>query len=494
MKPTSEIDKPESNCGIFGIYNHKHASTLTYYGLLALQHRGQEASGIVTCFHDKKDNKSIFFSRKGKGLVSEIFNDEKIFIEELRGTSAIGHNRYSTTGSNLLINVQPFVVKYKSGNIAVSHNGNLTNARLLRQNLIERGAIFQTSSDTEVILHLISRSKFNDQTEQIIDALNQVLGAYSLLILTDKNLYACRDPFGVRPLCIGKYESSYVFASETCAFDLIGAQYLRDVEPGEIVYVVEENGKSELKSVFLENKQSKPTKCIFEFVYFSRPDSIVFGENVDKVRRQLGKQLAEEKPVNTTNEKKLAVISVPDSSNTIAVGYNDQLRKMNYNSKFEIGLIRSHYIGRTFIQSGQDKRELATRVKYNIVKGVLKERDIVVVDDSIVRGTTSRQLVNLLKEGKPNKIHLRIASPPILFPCQYGMDFPSKEELIANKHNGNISAIQNELDVDSLEYLSFEGLIACTPEKNEEYYCTACFTGKYPIPIDKDFQKNSNEF
>jgi len=487
------FDKPESNCGIFGIFKHNQASTLTYYGLLALQHRGQEASGIVTSFFDKSKNNVTFNLRKGKGLVSEVFNDEKIFTDELKGDSAIGHNRYSTTGSNILINVQPFVVKYKSGNLAISHNGNLTNARILRGKLIEEGAIFQTSSDTEVILHLISRSKFENQTDQIFNALNQVTGAYSLLILTDNNLYACRDPYGVRPLCIGKYEDSYVFASETCAFDLIGAEYLREVEPGEIVFFNIKNNQITLKSIFLDNKQSKSKKCIFEFIYFSRPDSVVFNENVDKIRRQLGKRLAEENPVNSTNEKKLAIISVPDSSNTIAIGYNDQLRKMNYNCKFEIGLIRSHYIGRTFIQSEQNKREFSTRIKYNIVRGVLKERDVVVVDDSIVRGTTSRQLINLLKEGKPNKIHFRVASPPILFPCQYGMDFPSREELIANKHNGDISKIKKELEVDSLEYLSFEGLISCTPEKSEEFYCTACFTGKYPIPIDNDFHKDQNE-
>lgn len=485
-------DKPESNCGIFGIAGNPSAALLTYYGLIAQQHRGQEASGIV-CF-SKIDGKNIFRYKKGRGLVSEIFNDENLFKIELSGIAAIGHNRYSTYGSNSLLNVQPFIVKYRNGNLAISHNGNLTNAHILRNDLIDKGAIFQTTSDTEIILHLISRSRKERQIEQIFEALSQVNGAYSLLILTDEFLFACRDPYGVRPLSLGILENSYVVASETCAFDLIDAKYIREIQRGEILAIKFYDDHSEIyESKFLDNIPEYPKKCIFEFIYFARPDSIVFNENVDKVRRNLGKKLAEESPVNSLSDKKLAVMSVPDSSNTIAIGYNNQLRKMNIESKFEIGLIRSHYIGRTFIQPEIDKRKLAAKMKFNTVKGVLQNREIVIVDDSIVRGTTSKQLINLIREAKPDKIHFRVASPPITHPCFYGMDFPTKEELIANRFQANIEMIQNELEVDSLKYLSYEGLIQCTPEKDEKFYCTACFNGKYPIPIEPNITKTINE-
>lgn len=490
----SEFDKPKSNCGIFGVAGTYSASLLTYYGLLAQQHRGQEASGIVTRHKLIEKNKITFILRKGQGLVSEIFNDEKIFTNELIGNAAIGHNRYSTSGSNNLSNVQPFIVKYRDGNLAISHNGNLTNAHLIRDQLIKEGAIFQTTSDTEIILHLISRSKKENQTGQIVDALEKVEGAYSLVLLTDNYLYACRDPFGIRPLSLGILDNAYVIASETCAFDLIGAKYLREIERGEILVIkINDNSSEIVESKFLSNIPEYPKKCIFEFIYFSRPDSIIFNENVDRVRRQLGKKLAEEHPIKSSNEKKLAVMSVPDSSNTIAIGFQDQLRKMNIDSKYEIGLIRSHYIGRTFIQPEIDKRKLGVKIKFNTVKGVLNNRDIVIVDDSIVRGTTSKQLISLIKEANAQKIHFRVASPPILFPCFYGMDFPTQEELIANKYNRNIKEIEIELEVDSLKYLSFEGMIECTPEKDENFYCTACFSGKYPIKIHEELKKNINE-
>jgi len=490
IKP--DIDKPESNCGIFGIAGNPSASLLTYYGLIAQQHRGQEAAGIVC--NSKLNGKVTFKSKKGIGLVSEIFNDERIFIEELSGNAAIGHNRYSTSGSNSLINVQPFIVKYRAGNLAISHNGNLTNAHKLRRELIEEGAIFQTTSDTEVILHLISRSKKETQIDQIYDALSQVSGAYSLVLLTDEFLFACRDPLGIRPLSLGIINNSYVVASETCAFDLIDAKYLREIERGEILAIKIYDDYSEIvEQKFLDNIPEFPKKCIFEFIYFSRPDSVIFNENVDKVRRELGKKLAEESPVWSDGEKKLAVMSVPDSSNTIAIGYNNQLRKMNIQSKFEIGLIRSHYIGRTFIQPEIDKRKLSAKMKFNTVKGVLRNRNIVIVDDSIVRGTTSKQLVDLIREANPSQLHFRVASPPITHPCFYGMDFPTKEELIANRVNNDVNRIAKELGVDSLQYLSYKGLIECTPEKDERFYCTACFTGKYPIPVDDELTKNINE-
>ncbi|MEJ5305974.1 MAG: amidophosphoribosyltransferase [Ignavibacteria bacterium] len=486
------IDKPESNCGIFGIAGTPSASLLTYYGLIAQQHRGQEAAGIVS--NSRSNGKTIFKLKKGKGLVSEIFNDEKIFNEELCGIAAIGHNRYSTSGSNSLINVQPFIVKYRQGNLAISHNGNLTNAHILRKQLIDEGAIFQTTSDTEIILHLISRSRQEKQIDQIIEALQKVSGAFSLVILTDEFLYACRDTYGVRPLNLGLVGNSYVVASETCAFDLIDAKYIREIERGEVLAIKIYDDHSEIfERKFLDNIPEYPKKCIFEFIYFARPDSVIFNENVDKIRRNLGKKLAEESPVLLTNDKKLAVLSVPDSSNTIAIGYNNQLRKMNIESKFEIGLIRSHYIGRTFIQPEIDKRKLAAKMKFNTVKGVLQNRNIVVVDDSIVRGTTSKQLINLIKEANPAQVHFRVASPPITHPCFYGMDFPTKEELIANRMNNDITQIQDELGVDSLKYLSYEGLINCTPEKDDRFYCTACFTGNYPIPVDQNLSKEIYE-
>lgn len=484
-------DKPQSNCGVFGIAGIKSAALLTYYGLLALQHRGQETAGIVT--RCSFDNKIAFKVKKGRGLVSDIFHDEKIF-EDLKGNAAIGHNRYSTTGSDSLMNVQPFIVKYKNGNLAISHNGNLTNAYTIRKKLIEDGSIFQTTSDTEIILHLISRSKKESQIEQIIEALEQVHGAFSVVILGENYLYAARDKFGIRPLSLGFLDNVPVIASETCAFDIIGAKYEREIERGEILAIkIEEDFAVIEESFRLSNIPEYSKKCIFEFIYFSRPDSIIFNENVDKVRRKLGKKLAEEFPVNSTNEKKIGVISVPDSSNTIALGYNDQLRKMNYNSKFEIGLIRNHYIGRTFIQPEVDKRNISVKIKFNIVKGVLEKRDLVVVDDSIVRGTTSKLLVNMLREGKPNKIHIRIASPPIKFPCFYGMDFPTKTELIANKFDGDVEKIREFLNVDSLKYLSYNGMIECTNENDEKYYCTACFTGNYPIPVNFNTKKDENE-
>ncbi|MBM4174640.1 MAG: amidophosphoribosyltransferase [Ignavibacteria bacterium] len=487
-----DLDKPKSNCGIFGVFGTQLSATLTYYGLLALQHRGQEACGITSC-ESLSDSRKVFHSINGRGLVSEVFHDEKIFKSNLVGNSSIGHNRYSTTGSDYLENIQPFNVKYKLGNLAVSHNGNLTNAKSLRKELEDSGSIFRSSSDTEVILHLISRSQKETQIAQIKDALDKIKGAFSLVILTDNALIAARDGYGIRPLVLGELDNSYVVASETCAFDLIGAKSIRDVQPGEILVINHDSVKSrQVESFWLDEISDLPKKCIFEFIYFSRPDSAIFGENVDKVRRKLGKNLALESPVVAKDEK-VSVISVPDSSNTIAIGYQSQLRKQGIDSKLEIGLIRSHYVGRTFIQPGQDKRELATRIKFNTVKGVLQNQEVVVVDDSIVRGTTSKMLVKLLREAGPEKIHLRISSPPILYPCHYGMDFPSREELVANQFNGDITLIKEEIEVNTLQYLSFQGMLNSVPEQSPEYYCTACFNGDYPIPVDENFKKNEHE-
>jgi amidophosphoribosyltransferase len=488
------IDKPKCHCGVFGIYGSSDASLQTYYGLHALQHRGQEASGIVSR-NLNSNGKSSFNIRKGEGLVTEVFADQKVFKDILTGDSAIGHNRYSTTGaSESSKNTQPFVVNYRLGNLAVAHNGNISNARELREELVNEGAIFQTTSDTEVILHLIARSRLNDQIEQIKEALNRLEGAYCLTILTDDKLIAARDPYGFRPLSIGKFNGAFVVASETCAFDIITAKFLREVNPGEIIAIDAESlANNQVKSYPITPFTQPQKHCIFEYIYFSRPDSFIFGHNVDKMRRRLGKILAKKHPVIDKDGDKVIVISVPDSSNTTALGYQSELEKNGVNSKLEIGLIRSHYIGRTFIQPGQERREIGVRIKFNIVKGVLEGRTVVVVDDSIVRGTTSKQLVNLIKEANPKEIHLRISSSPIKHPCYYGMDFPSKDELIANKMNGDIRQIKDYLGVDSLEYLTIDEMIEAVNEAGTDSFCTACFSGDYPTKIDSTFKKEIYE-
>lgn len=483
-------DKPKCNCGVFGIFGCNDAAIKTYYGLHALQHRGQEATGIVTASVNEK-GKRIFNIHKNFGLVSEVYNNQEIFENLLIGSSAIGHNRYSTTGAaDSEKNIQPFVVNYKSGNIAIAHNGNLTNAKKLRKKLVEEGAIFQTTSDTEVILHLIARSKLNNQIEQIIEALQQVEGAYSLVLLTDDKLIAARDPHGFRPLSIGKQNGSYIIASETCALDIISAEFVRDVNPNELVVIDDETLRNgTIKSYQIHNTNNNYKHCIFEYIYFSRPDSKIFGTNVDKMRRKLGKVLAEKHPVIDKDGDKVIVISVPDSSNTAAIGYQTQLAKQGIPSRLEIGLIRSHYIGRTFILPGQKAREIGVKIKFNTVKGVLENKTIVIVDDSIVRGTTSKQLVKLLREAQPKEIHLRISSPPIISPCYYGMDFPSANELIANKFKGDIEQIRKYLEVDSLEYLTIDEMLEAMVDHPKENFCTACFSGNYPVPVELGIKK-----
>ncbi|WP_304129841.1 amidophosphoribosyltransferase [Ignavibacterium album] len=489
-----EYDKPISYCGIFGIYGHPTASLQTYYGLHALQHRGQEACGIVTRSFNG-DGRAHFNILKGEGLVSEVFEDSESLTSLLSGNSAIGHNRYSTTGaSKSRKNIQPFMVNYRLGNLAIAHNGNLTNAKELREELVNEGAIFQTTSDTEVILHLIARSKLDDQIDQIIEALNRVKGAYCVVILTDDKLIAARDPLGFRPLAVGKLDNSFLIASETCAFDIQSAEFIREVEPGELIVIDEEVIKTgEIKSQRINGNPEPKKFCVFEYIYFSRPDSFIFGHNVDKMRRRLGKELARKHPVTDPDDDRVYVISVPDSSNTTALGYARELEKQGIDARLEIGLIRSHYIGRTFIQPGQSNREIGVKIKFNIVKGVLEGRTIVVVDDSIVRGTTSKQLVHLLREANPKSIHLRISSPPIVYPCFYGMDFPSKEELIAHRMDGDIKAIKDYLEVDSLEYLTISEMLEAVSEAGTENFCTACFSGNYPTDVDSYFRKEMYE-
>ena len=489
-------DKPRCHCGLFGVYGSPQAAVLTYYGLHALQHRGQEGSGIVTSSWDEKRNRYHFNVHKDFGLVHDVFRDEKILTEVLRGSSAVGHNRYSTAGaSDNKTNLQPFTVAYRGGNLAISHNGNLTNYRMLRKRLQDEGTIFQTTSDTEVILHLIARSRANGQLEQIRDALNQVEGAFCLLILTDDKLIAARDPYGWRPLALGRKDGSFIVASETCAFDIVGAQYVSEVYPGEIMVVDQESLETgEVKSYKIRRNSVGPRHCIFEYIYFSRPDSKIFGENVDKVRRKLGKALAQEHPVAPDEDDEyVVVINVPDSSNTATLGFARENEKQGNASRYEIGLIRSHYVGRTFIIPSQDVREMWVKAKFNAVKGVLKGKNVVVVDDSIVRGTTSRLLVQLLREAEPKEIHFRVTSPPIRHPCHYGMDFPTGDELIANRCDGDVERIRRELGVDSLAYLSLEKLLEAAPHENGEGYCTACFSGEYPVQIDVGVTKDEHE-
>ncbi|RKY82806.1 amidophosphoribosyltransferase [candidate division KSB1 bacterium] len=455
-------------CGIIGIAGHPQAAEMAYLGLYALQHRGQEGAGIVSCENGR------VYRHVGRGLVNDVFASPGT-LKSLKGSMAIGHNRYSTTGTDKKENVQPLLVNTKSGFVGLGHNGNLVNSKKLRYKLQQNGAIFQTTTDSELILHLIAISQKHDIVDQIKDALTKISGAFSLVIQIEGRIIAARDPNGFRPLALGKLDQGYVVASETCAMDLIGAEYMRDVHPGELV-IIDKNG---FKSQYFTNAQ-KSTHCIFEFIYFSRPDSRIFGEYVDKTRRKLGRKLAEEHPADAD-----IVISVPDSSNTAALGYANAS-----GIPFEIGLIRNHYIGRTFIQPQQSIRNFNVKVKFNTVGGVLKNKRVVIVEDSIVRGTTLKMLTQQLRNAGAKEVHIRVSSPPIKFPCYYGMDFPTMEELIAT--GKSVKEIEKFLGVDSLGYLSIEGLVSSVPSEGRGY-CTACFDGKYPVEVEKDFEKEQYE-
>lgn len=468
MKRINDIDKPKSNCGIVGVYGHQDAAVYTYQCLYALQHRGQESSGIVS-----SDGKHLF-RHVGMGLVNDAFSDIKT-LKGLKGNLAIGHNRYSTTGSNMLTNAQPFMVNFKDGPIAISHNGNFINSKKVRDRLVEYGSIFQTGSDTEVVLHLMARSKAKGVIGKIQDAFSKIKGAYSIVLASCDKVIGLRDPRGWRPLCLGKKGKTHVIASESCALDLIGAQYVREIDPGEIV-VLDDQG---VTSLWFSEKADRQA-CIFEYVYFSRPDSKIFDENVDKARRKLGKNLALEHPVDAD-----IVISVPDSSNTAALGYASRS-----GIKFEIGLIRNHYVGRTFIHPEQSARDFKVRVKFNAVEGVLKGRKVVLVDDSIVRGTTLKQLAKMLRKAGAKEVHVRVSSPPIIAPCYYGMDFPTKEELVASDRT--VDEIREFLGVDSLGYLSLEGMVSAV-SNGKSGFCTACFTGMYPLKPEDGMTKNQLE-
>jgi amidophosphoribosyltransferase len=399
----------------------------------------------------------------GMGQVGDVFDAGS--LEDLKGSIAIGHNRYSTTGRVSLINAQPILVDTRAGRLAIAHNGNITNALSLRTNMEASGSIFQSTSDSEVVLHRIVRSGATQIEDMFMEAVRGLEGAFSLLLMSREKIFAYRDPQGFRPLCLGKLGDSWMVASESCAFDIVKGEYLRDVLPGEMVVI---NGKG-MRSIQVVSPSSL-SQCIFEYVYFSRPDSIVFGENVDKVRRKLGKELAQEHPADAD-----IVISVPDSSNSAALGYS-----LESGTRFEFGLIRNHYVGRTFISPKQTVRDRGVLLKFNPVRGVLKNKRVVVVDDSIVRGSTMRKLVRLLKEAGAAEVHLRISSPPIAHPCFYGIDMPTREELIRNRYD--VPGIAEFLGVDSLGYLSIEGMMSCVKEARD--FCTACFSGKYPVSVD----------
>ncbi len=443
-------------CGVFAVSGHEAAAELTFLGLYALQHRGQESAGIVT--YDGNEARI----HKGMGLVAEAIKNEHLL--GLGGRVAIGHARYSTAGESALRNAQPALVNYRDGTLALAHNGNLTNAKTLRDQLVGEGAIFQTTMDSEVIVHLIARSQQPNPDQQVLEALAQIEGAFSLAILVNDTIYAARDPRGFRPLILGRKGPATVVASETCALDLIEAEYIRDIEPGEVL---------KIRDARVENlarlAPELPAACIFELIYFARPDSSLWGCSVDGARRAFGRQLAIEHPAEAD-----AVFSVPDSSNSAALGFSERS-----GIPLELALIRNHYIGRTFIQPVQADRDFKVRVKYNVVREVIEGQRVVMVDDSLVRGTTSRGLVSMIRDAGAREIHLRIASPPIRHPCFYGIDMPTKEELLASSRS--VEDIREYLGVDSIGYLSLEGLIGAVQESGP--YCDACFTGNYPTSV-----------
>jgi amidophosphoribosyltransferase len=447
-------------CGIFGIYNHLEASHLAYLGLYALQHRGQESAGIVS-----SDNRRLHHYRQ-MGLVSEVFTQD--ILKNLHGKSAIGHVRYSTAGSSELKNAQPFSVDYYKGSLAIAHNGNLTNAFFLKNELESKGSIFQSNMDTEVIVHLIARSKEKSLLERTVQALKHVEGAYALLILTENEMIAARDPFGFRPLVLAQLKGAPVVASETCAFDLIGARFVREIEPGEILLINEEGIKS-----FKPFPHKQRHQCIFEFIYFARPDSFLFNRNVYAVRKSFGAQLAVESPAAAD-----MVVPIPDSGFPAALGYAAQSKTL-----LELGMIRNHYIGRTFIEPEQRIRHFGVKIKLNPVRGLLKGKKITTVDDSIVRATTSRKINKMFRNAGAKEIHVRISSPPITHPCFFGIDTPKKSELIASSHK--IKEIQEFINASSLHYLTLEGLKKCMQE-DADHFCYACFTGDYPLPFQMD--------
>jgi amidophosphoribosyltransferase len=454
------LDKFKDECGVFGIFGHPEAANMTYLGLYALQHRGQESAGIAA-----SDHQQVRISRE-MGYVADIFDGET--LSKLPGPVSIGHVRYSTAGESKLLNAQPILIDCAHGQIAICHNGNIVNARELREELVRQGSIFQSNSDTEVVLHLYARSKARSVEDAIVESVAQIQGAFSLVMQTKDQLIAVRDPHGFRPLALGRLDNAYVVCSETCAMDLIGATYERDVEPGEIV-VISAGGLKSIKPF----PRAPLAHCVFEHVYFARPDSYVFGRSVNEVRTELGRALAREQPVDAD-----VVVPVPDSGVCAAMGFHEAS-----GVPLRMGLIRNHYVGRTFIQPQQSIRHFGVKVKLNPVGSILNGKRVILVDDSIVRGTTSRKIVGMVRAAGAKEVHVRISCPPTISPCFYGVDTPRKSELIGATHT--IEQIREFLEADSVGYLSLEGMLSAVKEQKSSY-CTSCYTGIYPVAFPQD--------
>ena len=463
-------DKRE-NCGLFGVFGHPEAARLTFMGLFALQHRGQESAGIASAAADGRGLKHYV----GMGLVREVFRDSD--LQALRNPVAIGHVRYSTTGFSRIENAQPLVASFSRGTVAVAHNGNLTNAKALRDQFEAQGSIFRTTNDTEIILHLLARPEMAQAADPFARVLDRLDGAFSLLLLTPSEMIAACDPYKIRPLSLGRLDGAYVLASETCAFDLLGVEYLRDIEPGEILHITgagpeapAASGAGLRSATFCHPERLRPAHCIFEHIYFARPDSYVFKDSVHAVRRKLGRQLAREQPVAAD-----VVFAVPDTGNSASVGYS-----LESGIPLDIGFIRSHYVGRTFINPDQRDRDILVQAKMNPMREVVAGKRVVVIDDSVVRGTTTRGKMKALRRAGATEIHLRISSPPVRNPCFYGIDFPTTDELLAAARTP--AEIAEFLGIDSIGYLSVPGMLSCVTQP-PDHYCTACFTGRYPVPI-----------
>jgi amidophosphoribosyltransferase len=466
-------DKFREECGIFGIFGHPDAAAHTALGLHALQHRGQEAAGIVS--YDSKQ----YHAFRDIGLVGDIFSSSKV-IERLKGQSAIGHVRYSTTGESALRNVQPLFADLGSGGLALAHNGNLTNALELRQELVSRGSIFQSTSDTEVIIHLTATAEPGNLLDRLVHGLRRVQGAYSIVALTDTCVIGLRDPLGVRPLVLGRLGDALMVASETCALDIIGAEFIRDVEPGEMV-VLDSAGIHSIRPF----PPAASRQCIFEYIYFARPDSVMNGTSIYKARKRIGAELSRESPVEAD-----VVVPVPDSGAPAAIGYAEAC-----GLPFELGIIRNHYVGRTFIEPGEQIRHLGVKLKHNANRGILEGKRVILVDDSIVRGTTSVKIVELMRSAGAREVHMRIAAPPTAYPCFYGIDTPEKDELLASRYD--VAAMTKHIGVDSLAFISIDGLYRAMGEDCRDdakpQYCDACFTGDYPIAIGDEQESNGND-
>jgi len=460
-------EKPRESCGLFGIHKHTDAANLCYFGLYALQHRGQESAGIAVV----QDSRIV--AHKGMGLVSDVF--DKRHLGQLTGESAIGHVRYSTTGSSILTNAQPFLVHHSKKFYAVAHNGNIVNAYPLRKEMEEAGSIFQTTMDSEIFLHLFIKNLNLGFEQALIEAASRLKGAFSFVMLTSRGeVIGIKDPSGFRPLCLGKLNGNYVLASETCALDLVEAEFVRELAPGEIV-IINNDG---IKSIHTTNFP-KRSFCIFEFIYFARPDSTIFGQNVYLVRKALGKRLAQEAPVKAD-----LVMPFPDSGSSAAIGFSEAS-----GLPYEMGMIRNHYVGRTFIQPSQSMRDFGVKIKLNPVKELLKGKDIIIIEDSIIRGTTAKTRVKALRKLGVNRVHMRISGPPHRFPCHYGIDFSTRGELIAA--NMSVDTLRDYLGLDSLYYLSIKGLLESTGIKNpENHFCKACFDGNYPVAFDEGLTKD----